>query len=69
MEAGETAIPMDAKGADLLFVALAGAHSIIPTAAIFNAAGENWTLSFFEAVNFVLLRGTPPAQNSYWIVS
>jgi Fe-S oxidoreductase len=59
MEAGETAIPMDAKGADLLFVALAGAHSIIPTAAIFNAAGENWTLSFFEAVNFGAFAGDP----------
>jgi len=59
MEAGETAIPMDVEGADLLFVALAGAHSIIPTAAIFNAAGENWTLSFFEAVNFGAFAGDP----------
>ena len=59
MEAGETAIPMDVEGADLLFVALAGAHSIIPTAAVFNAAGENWTLSFFEAVNFGAFVGDP----------
>jgi Fe-S oxidoreductase len=59
MEAGETAIPMDVEGADLLFVALAGAHSIIPTAAIFNAAGEHWTLSFFEAVNFGAFVGDP----------
>jgi Fe-S oxidoreductase len=59
IEAGETAIPMDVEGADLLFVALAGAHSIIPTAAIFNAAGENWTLSFFEAVNFGAFVGDP----------
>jgi Fe-S oxidoreductase len=59
MEAGETAIPIDVEGADLLYVALAGAHSIIPAAAVFNAAGENWTLSFFEAVNFGAFVGDP----------
>ncbi len=59
MEAGETAIPVDVPGADLLYVALAGAHSIIPAAAVFNAAGENWTLSFFEAVNFGAFVGDP----------
>jgi Fe-S oxidoreductase len=58
-EAGQTAIPVDVEGADLLYVALAGAHSIIPAAAIFNAAGENWTLSFFEAVNFGAFVGDP----------
>ena len=40
-------------------MALAGAHSIIPAAAVFNAAGENWTLSFFEAVNFGAFVGDP----------
>ena len=59
VEAGETAIPVDVNGADLLYVALAGAHSIIPAAAIFNAAKENWTLSFFEAVNFGAFVGDP----------
>jgi len=59
MEAGKTPIPIDVQGADLLYVALAGAHSIIPAAAIFNAAGENWTLSFFEAVNFGAFVGDP----------
>jgi Fe-S oxidoreductase len=58
-EAGATAIPLEAEGADLLYVALAGAHSIIPAAAVFNAAGENWTLSFFEAVNFGAFVGDP----------
>jgi len=58
-EAGETPIPVDKKGADLLYVALAGAHSIVPAAAVFNAAGENWTLSFFEAVNFGAFVGDP----------
>jgi len=59
IEAGKTAIAVDVEGADLLYVALAGAHSIIPAAAIFNAAGENWTLSFFEAVNFGAFVGDP----------
>jgi len=59
VEAGETAIPIDVEGADLLYVALAGAHSIVPAAAVFDAAGENWTLSFFEAVNFGAFVGDP----------
>jgi Fe-S oxidoreductase len=59
VEAGATPIPVDVEGADLLYVALAGAHSIIPAAAVFNAAGENWTLSFFEAVNFGAFVGDP----------
>jgi Fe-S oxidoreductase len=58
-EAGKSAIPVDVEDADLLYVALAGAHSIIPAAAVFNAAGENWTLSFFEAVNFGAFVGDP----------
>ena len=58
-EAGRSTIPVDVEGADLLYVALAGAHSIIPAAAVFNAAGENWTLSFFEAVNFGAFVGDP----------
>ncbi len=59
VEAGETAIPVDVEGADLLYVALAGAHSIVSAAAVFDAAGENWTLSFFEAVNFGAFVGDP----------
>jgi Fe-S oxidoreductase len=59
LEAGKTAIPVDVEGADILYVALAGAHSIIPAAVVFNAAGENWTLSFFEAVNFGAFVGDP----------
>ena len=58
-EAGQTPIPVDKQGADLLYVALAGAHSIVPAAAVFNAAKENWTLSFFEAVNFGAFLGDP----------
>jgi Fe-S oxidoreductase len=59
LESGKTAIPVDVEGTDLLYVALAGAHSIIPAAVVFNAAGENWTLSFFEAVNFGAFVGDP----------
>lgn len=59
VEAGQTPIPIDVEDADLLYVALAGAHSIVPAAAIFNAAGEKWTLSFFEAVNFGAFVGDP----------
>lgn len=59
LEAGQTPIPVDVEGADLLYVALAGAHSIVPAAVIFDAAKENWTLSFFEAVNFGAFVGDP----------
>jgi Fe-S oxidoreductase len=59
VEAGQAAIPIDVEGADMLYVALAGAHSIIPAAAVFNAAREKWTLSFFEAVNFGAFVGDP----------
>ena len=59
IEAGTSAIPVDMHDADLLYVALAGAHSILPAAAVFNAAKENWTLSFFEAVNFGAFMGDP----------
>ena len=52
-------IPLDGEGANILYVALAGAHSIVPAASIFNAAKENWTLSFFEAVNFGAFVGDP----------
>ncbi len=51
------AIPVEAAGANVLYVALAGAHSIVPAAAIMNAAGESWTLSYFEAVNFAAFLG------------
>lgn len=59
VKAGKTPIPTDVQNADILYVALAGAHSIVPAAAIFNAAGENWSLSFFEAVNFGAFVGDP----------
>ncbi len=59
LPSAEGLIPMDKKGAEVLFVGLSGAHSIIHPAVIFNAAGENWSLSFFEAVNFGAFVGDP----------
>jgi Fe-S oxidoreductase len=58
-EPGMPAVTVDAEGADVLYVALAGKHSIIPAAAIMNAAREKWTLSVFEAVNFAAFLGDP----------
>lgn len=58
-EAGREAIPLEVQDANVLYVALAGKHSIIPAAAIMNAAEENWTLSYFEAVNFGAFVGNP----------
>jgi Fe-S oxidoreductase len=45
-------IPVDKEGADMLYVALAGTHTILPAAIIFNKAKKNWTLSMFEASNY-----------------
>lgn len=58
-EAGQEAIPLDVQDANVLYVALAGKHSIIPAASIMNAAGEKWSLSYFEAVNFGAFVGNP----------
>lgn len=56
---GDDVIPLDVKGADVLFVSMAEKPSIVPAAAILNAAGENWSLSYFEAVNFGAFLGSP----------
>ena len=45
-------IPVEKQGAKILYVPLAGAHTILPPAVIFNAAKEDWTLSIFEAANY-----------------
>ncbi len=50
-------IPVEKKGADILFVALSGAHSIIPPAILFHYAKANWTLSLFEASNYGVFLG------------
>lgn len=50
-------IPVDKQGADILYVALAGSHTILPAAVIFNEAGASWTLSFFESANYGFFYG------------
>jgi Fe-S oxidoreductase len=59
----EGLIPMEKKDATILYVGLAGAHSIVNPAIIFNAAKENWSLSYFEAVNFGFFAGDPEKAN------
>jgi Fe-S oxidoreductase len=49
---GDKVVPLDVEDANILYAALAGKHSIVPAAAIMNAAGERWSLSYYEAVNF-----------------
>ena len=45
-------IPVEKQGAKILYVPLAGAHTILPPAVVFNVAKEDWTLSIFEAANY-----------------
>ena len=52
-------ISVQKKGAKILYVALAGAHTILPAAAIFETIGEDWTLSIFEASNYGVFLGDP----------
>lgn len=59
LSSSENLIPMGKQNADLMYVGLAGAHSIVNPAIIFNIAKENWTLSYFEAVNFGFFAGDP----------
>jgi Fe-S oxidoreductase len=56
---GKKTIPVNVENAEILYVALSPKHSIIPAAAILNAAGASWTLSSFEAVNFGAFVGDP----------
>src|SRR5574340_283967 len=53
----EHGVPVNKQGADILYVALAGAHSIRPAAVIFEEAGESWTISMFEADNYGFFYG------------
>jgi Fe-S oxidoreductase len=55
----EAEIPVDRQGANILYVALAGSHSILPAAVIFNEAGASWTLSMFESANYGFFFGDP----------
>ena len=46
-------IPVEEE-ADMLYVPLSGAHTIVPPAIVFNAVGASWTLSVFEASNYAV---------------
>jgi Fe-S oxidoreductase len=50
-------IPVNKEGARFLYVPLAGAHTIVPQAIIFNAAKESWTLSMFDTANYAIFLG------------
>jgi Fe-S oxidoreductase len=45
-------IPINVQDAEVLYVPLSGAHTILPAAVIFHRAKESWTLSQFEASNY-----------------
>jgi Fe-S oxidoreductase len=45
-------IPVNQVGARMLYVPLAGAHTIVPQAILFNAVKESWTLGMFESSNY-----------------
>ncbi|MEW6033699.1 MAG: (Fe-S)-binding protein [Chloroflexota bacterium] len=50
-------IPVDKQGADILYVGLSGAHTIVPPAVLFHTVRANWTLSLFEASNYGVFLG------------
>ena len=48
----KASLPIDKEGADMLYVALAGTHTILPAAIIFHQVQASWSLSMFEAANY-----------------
>ncbi|MDK2464954.1 MAG: (Fe-S)-binding protein, partial [Candidatus Korarchaeota archaeon] len=50
-------ITVEEPGVRVLYVPLAGEHTIAPAAKIFHAAGESWTLSLFTASNYGFFLG------------
>jgi len=56
-------IPINVQDAKILYVALSGAHTIMPAAVIFHRAHESWTLSQFEASNYgIFLQDTEKSK-------
>ncbi len=47
-------IPVETIGAKMLYVPLAGEHTIVPPAVIFNLVEASWTMSMFESSNYGL---------------
>ena len=56
----KASIPVEVEGAKILYVPLSGAHTITPPATVFNAVGESWTISMFEAANYATYVGDVP---------
>jgi Fe-S oxidoreductase len=56
----KASIPVEVEGAKILYVPLSGAHTITPPATVFNAVGESWTISMFEAANYATYIGDIP---------
>ncbi len=50
-------IPVDVKGAEVLYVSLPGSSSILPAAVLFHQARTRWTLSLYEPANFGYFMG------------
>ncbi len=58
----EARIPLEEQ-AEMLYVPLSGAHTMVPPAIFFNAAGASWTMSLFEVSNYgVFLSDIPRAK-------
>lgn len=52
-------IPVN-EPADILYVPLSGAHTIVPQAILFNLLGVSWSLSMFEASNYAMFIADVP---------
>ncbi len=63
-------IPVDKKGARVLYVPLVGEHATVPAAKVFYAAGEDWTMSLFTATNHSFFVGdmAKAKEAAQWIV-
>ena len=63
-------IPVDNKGARVLYVPLVGEHATVPAAKVFHAAGETWTMSLFTATNHSFFVGdmSKAKEAARWIV-
>jgi len=58
----KASIPVGKKGALMLYVPLAGAHTIVPQAMLLNSAGASWTLGMFEASNYAVFLADPEKE-------
>jgi Fe-S oxidoreductase len=52
-------LTVERAGAKVLYVPLAGVHTILPPAILFHVANEDWTLSIFEAANYGVFLADP----------